>query len=121
MSRKLTTYRQPSITTLIATAPDILALDAMRGEIARSFAAGAIHVSEGTRRRWLVALWTRVIELMRLEPADATWVYNTVLGWPRPADFDAFFEEEYRAIVREVPSEAEALRRAGVVIVGVTE
>lgn len=62
MSRKLTTYRNPPITTLIAQAPTIeLLLEITNG-------AARLKVDASTRKLWTLAGEKRLKELMDAEP-----------------------------------------------------
>lgn len=120
MSRKLTTYRRPSIANLISIAPDINQLAQLREGMAVMFRAGELAPSEDTRREWHARLWARVLELMQTQPEHASYIYNVTLGWPKPAGLEAVIEEVSRRASASIPSPAERLRAQGIIIVGVT-
>lgn len=122
MSRKLTTYTQPSIAERLATAPTIEDLSRLWGALGRRVAAGQIDADEKTMQRWVAACWLRVEELIAnaQTPGEACYVFNVTLRWPKPAGVERRLRSDLERVVRALPSDAERLKAQGVVIQGVT-
>lgn len=121
MSRKLTHYRQPSITERLATAATIEELRELRDALAVLFAAGRMQPTEKTHREWNVQLWARVLELMRADPTCACHIYNVTLRWPKPEALARDMERQLKLLIAPLPSPAARLREQGITIVGITD
>jgi hypothetical protein len=111
-------HGRPSVEALLATTGTIESLDAMRRAIAEGLASGEIDPAPKTLERWTTALFTRVLELMALQPRQAPYIYNVTLGWPKPAGLQEALAEQVRLVTAPLPSEAELLRIRGTPIEG---
>lgn len=108
MSRKLTTYTRPSILQLLATTGTIDSLAKMRAEILASVASGEIAPRPRTLLAWNEAIWVRVLELMARQPAQAPYIYNLTLAWPKPDALARALEAQLRLVLAEAPTEKPA-------------
>lgn len=117
MSRKLTTYTQPSITERLASAASIEELARLWGALGRRAAAGQIEADEKTLQRWLAACWLRVDGLILEAPtaAEAGYVFDFVRRWPKPPGVPAALAATLARRVAALPDDVAALRAAGVV------
>lgn len=113
MPRKLTTYKRPSILTMIENAPNVETLYVLRHVVAQGLVNGRIDPDEHTARKWHEAILAKVITFIRSARTgrEATRTFNTVFTW-----YSHEAREALRAIVTEVtrpmPSEADAWRNA---------
>jgi hypothetical protein len=112
--------RELSIAELLASAPSIEALAALRRGIAEMEACGALAPTRRTRLVWIERMWVRVIELMRENPRSAPYIYSVTLRWPKPDGFQRFLWTQMEELVRPLPTYAEELKAQGIVIEGVT-
>ncbi len=98
MSRKLTRYRQPSLGTRIAAAPDILALAALRDVLLAALSDGRLQAAPGTLRDWERAVWVRVVHFIAAAPtAEAvSLVFNATLTWTKPEPLAVALEKLVR-------------------------
>jgi hypothetical protein len=83
MSRKITTYKRPSIGDLIRSAPTVDQLAQLRAGIWRRHQAGKMDASDRTLRDWAAAIWLRLLQLVAAAGtgAEATYIYNTAFRW----------------------------------------
>jgi len=85
VSRKLTTYTEPSVAERLARAPSIDVLRLLRGSLAVGSIKGNVDPSEKTEKMWEHIFWRRVIELMLTPGGDCpTYIYNEALRWSKP-------------------------------------
>lgn len=110
MSRTLTTYKNPSILTLIETAGSIDALAAMRAEMRRAYVTQEITPSDKTARAWSDAFWVRVFELMTEQPRSAPYIFNVSLCWEKPHGLHLALEAHLQQVTKDLPSDADSLR-----------
>ena len=122
MSRKLTTYTQPSIAERLATAPTIEDLAVLWRELGRRVVMGKIDADGKTVQRWIAACWLRVEELIQAAPTpgEACYVFNVTRTWPKPPGVERALRDVLERTVRAMPSDAERLKAQGIVIVGIT-
>lgn len=107
MSRTLTTYKRPSILTLIETAGSIESLAAMRAEMRSAYTRGEIAPADKTLRAWSDAFWVRVLELMALQPRNAPYIFNESLRWEKPYGLHLALEAQMKLVTKALPSNAE--------------
>lgn len=123
--RRRTEYRRPSVATLIQKCGSIQALGRLRSGLAYGAAAGNVNPSERTEREWERLFWKRVLELILSckedSPESPTFIYNHCLRWMKPAGVQEAIEAATEAVTAELPSQAETLRRKGIIIEGVTK
>lgn len=122
MSRILTTYKRPSITVLIDTAPTIDALAKLWHDIGRAGRAGKISAADKTLDRWIEACWVRVGHFIvnAQTPGEASYVFNVVRRWQKPPGIDKQLEALLARTVADMPDDVERLARAGIIIEGVS-
>lgn len=101
---------RPSVWLLLSTTGTIESLAAMRAEIVAGVASGEITPDAKTLLRWNEALWTRVLELMALQPRNAPFIVNLTLPWPKPPGLQEALEAQMKLVTASLPPDAE---RAG--------
>lgn len=96
MSRKLTTYRRPSIADQLSSAKSVMELSRLRDAILAESKAGHISASGKTVRTWEEAMLRRIVELIVSARCarQATFIFNVVFRW--------FEDDEVREGLREL-------------------
>lgn len=109
MSRKLTTYRQPSISDRLAAARDIRQLAAIWHSLGRIAREGKVDADRKTVDRWIEACWVRVGELIvnARTPSEACYVFNATLRWRKPVGVEQALRATLHRTVRAMPNDVE--------------
>lgn len=122
MSRKLTTYRHPSIADRLANARSIDEIAMLREVLQDLFRDGKLDPAGKTVRTWHETMWARVTQLILAAATDedACYVYNVALAWPKPAGLQEALATFLAAKVARMPNHVERLSRAGIIVEGVS-
>lgn len=120
MSRFLTTYRRPSISDLIRTAPSVEALAQLRDSLGDAFARGQVAAQERTIRDWREAIYMRLTELMMAATTaeDLSYIFNASFKWYNDDQIRAALEAFVQHRAAALPNRTEVLRAAGIEIQG---
>ena len=122
MSRKLTTYKNPSIAEQLSACETILQLATWRVRLQEAYQSGALQPARKTVLEWQQRLWERVFFLVATAatPGDACFIYNVTLRWQKPAGMQEALWHVLSTRVAQLPDDVERFARQGVTIEGIS-